>query len=180
MATHPDRAVVKRLVIALIVVFGQTASFVVASNDVPHEEKGYQSSGYTLSDYETINLANGNLTFRVPLHTLRTDGGLEYPVTAYFNSKFWATRRYCTLSHPEVSCGENGGYIRKAVIANGIEAYGFGWDIRPPRIQEPTPASVRQARAFVDASGALHFMSGTKAWAPDKGKTAVGLDGLGS
>ena len=55
---------------------------VVASSDLPHEQKGFNESGYALSQYENINLANGNLTFHVPLHTVRTDGGLEYPVVA--------------------------------------------------------------------------------------------------
>ena len=54
------------------------SALVFASSDLPEEAIGYDDSSYSLSQYETINLENGNLTFRVPLYTLRTDGGLTY------------------------------------------------------------------------------------------------------
>ena len=147
------------------------AAILPASNDVPHEEKGYQSSGYALSDYETINLANGNLTFRVPLTTLRTDGGLEYALAAHFNSKLWFTRRYCSFDNAsyhncllETESGPWYGDILQADIAMGVEAFGLGWDLRPPHIAFARPPSEDYPEALVDASGARHLLHGDPPW----------------
>ncbi len=135
-----------------------------ASSDIPHEERGYQGSGYSLSDYENINLANGNLTFRVPIHTLRTDGGLEYDVAAYFNSKFWYLHHYCSSNmYGYFNCEDNGFETLDAQIADGVSAYGFGWDLRPPRVRFNVPPDGMPV--LVDASGAAHPMCPYEPWA---------------
>jgi len=166
MGASKDRLFLKRLGASLVAILGLTAMSAVASNDVPHEEKGYQKTSYGLSEFESINLASGNLTFRVPLHTLKTDGGLEYPVTAYFNSKFWNTRHYCNLSGDGYGgCQENNGEFMRADIADGIEAFGFGWDLRPPRILFSEDSLHSEfLRVFIDPSGATHKIHTSPPW----------------
>ena len=59
---------VKRLTACLAAATALSVAGGAAANDeVPHEARGHERSGYALSAYENINLANGNLTFRVPL-----------------------------------------------------------------------------------------------------------------
>nr|MCU0305339.1 hypothetical protein [Thermoanaerobaculales bacterium] len=79
------------------------------------EARGYSSGGMNLSEYEQVNLANGNLTLAVPLASVTTDGGLSYSVSAHYNTKIGGV-------------GETFGYYR------GVESYGLGWDLRPPRV----------------------------------------------
>ena len=62
---------------------------VCANDEVPHEARGYERSGYDLSTFENINLANGNLSFRIPLASIHTDGGLGYELALHHNSKVW-------------------------------------------------------------------------------------------
>jgi len=50
----------------------------------PEGVHGYQENGIDLSEYENVNLANGNLTLNIPLATLSTDGGLSYTIGAYY------------------------------------------------------------------------------------------------
>ena len=115
-----------------------------SGTEMPFDKKGLQESGYQLSQYENISLADGNLHFRVPLYTLRTDGGLEYPVSARYNSKRWYAHRYCEKragNDGYVSCegtviGDFGGEFVSVEVAAGLSAYGFGWDIRLWRVQE--------------------------------------------
>ena len=89
-----------------------------ASDEVPHEARGHERSGYSLSDYENINLANGNLSFRVPLWTVHTDGGLAFELALRHDSKVWHTHRYCTLVPDGYeTCEGAGGAILEAQVA---------------------------------------------------------------
>ncbi len=78
----------------------------------PEGVHGYQESGMNLSEYENVNLATGNLTLNIPLATLTTDGGLSYSVGAFYNSK-----------------------TAKSSFYRGVENFGLGWDMRPPRLR---------------------------------------------
>jgi RHS repeat-associated protein len=136
-----------------------------ANDEVPHEARGHERSGYALSDYENINLANGNLTFRVPLATVSTDGGLSWQVALHHNSKVWYTHRYCTLVPPGYdSCQAAGGAILDATIAHGVEEFGFGWDLRPPRILLRRSVPFARQPAYVDETGAKRSLVGAPPW----------------
>jgi len=136
-----------------------------ASDEVAHEARGHERSGYSLSDYENINLANGNLSFRVPLWTVHTDGGLAFELALQHDSKVWHTHRYCTLVPDGYqSCEGAGGAILEAQVANGVEAYGFGWDLRPPRLVVARTRPSSRQTAYLDATGARHGVSGTPPW----------------
>jgi YD repeat-containing protein len=146
-------------------------TFTEASSDHPDEAIGYREASYGLSQYETINLSNGNLTFRIPIGAVTTDGGLAYNVALVHNSKMWETRPLCIDHVPYNGCapgipsqGEDRWITQQ--IATGIESYGWGWDLRPPRIDyaadivDPnTPAS------WIDPSGAKHYLAGAPPWA---------------
>ncbi len=82
------------------------------------EAHGYSKSGMNLSQYESVNLANGNLVLTIPLGSVATDGGLGYAVNAHYNSKVRGNSGEPT--------GTN--YYR------GVESFGLGWDVRPPRL----------------------------------------------
>jgi RHS repeat-associated protein len=136
-----------------------------ASDEVAHEARGHERSGYSLSDYETINLANGNLSFRVPLWTVHTDGGLAFELALGHDSKVWHTHRYCTVVYDGYeSCEGAGGAILEAQVAYGVEAYGFGWDLRPPRLVLARTSPHSRQTAYLDATGARHGVSGTPPW----------------
>ena len=108
---------------AVFAVAGGWVSPTGANDEVPHEARGYERSGYDLSRNETINLANGNLVFRIPLAGVRTDGGLEYQLALHFNSKVWFTHRYCSIGPGGyLDCAQSGGDILSAEIAHGVEA----------------------------------------------------------
>ena len=155
---------------------------VCANDEVPHEARGYERSGYDLSTFENINLANGNLTFRIPLASIHTDGGLDYELALHHNSKVWFTHRYCSLTPIGYQgCAGSGGDILEAEIAHGVEAFGFGWEMRPPRIVLYRTVPFVRGMAFVDSSGAKHGLSSTPPWEMEKGpgeppgsKSAVG------
>ncbi len=136
-----------------------------ANDEVPHEARGYERSGYDLSSFEQINLANGNLTFRIPLAAVRTDGGLSYELALHHNSKVWFTHRYCSLTPLGYSgCEGTGGDILEAEIAHGVDAFGFGWEMRPPRVVLHRTTPFVRGMAFVEASGAKHSLSATPPW----------------
>lgn len=136
-----------------------------ASDEVAHEARGHERSGYSLSDYENINLANGNLSFRVPLWSVRTDGGLAYELALQHDSKVWHTHRYCTVVYDGYErCEGAGGAILEAQVAYGVEAYGFGWDLRPPRIVMARTLPHTRQTAYLDGTGARHGVSGTPPW----------------
>ena len=155
----------------LVVLLG--AGVVFADGDYndsehPGEAKGYQESSYELSKYETINLANGNLTFRVPLHTLTTDGGLSYGISAVSNLKE-------TTFFPECTDWEDSQCIMQGSVgvAQGLRAFGYTWDLRPPRIviERPVPggtylpnSDLKGVPHWVDESGAVHNLIGKPAW----------------
>jgi len=106
-----------------------------ATDDHPGEATGYQESSYSLSNYETINLANGNLTFKVPLYTLATDGGLTYDVALYHNLKRLSSWQWCLDAYPyDPPCVGVEDSWNSAEVVGGVDNYGFTWDLRPPRL----------------------------------------------
>lgn len=129
-----------------------------ATEDLPWEAKGYQQSGYDLSRYEQVNLSNGNLTFRIPLTSAFTDGGLRYDVSLFYNSKLFAHRRVRYGVMPEQVTG--------IAIADGVEAFGTGWELRPPRLQMDARRGqdIRKPLAWIDPSGAKHYLYDTPPW----------------
>ncbi len=149
-----------------------------ATDDFPAEAKGYQSTSYDLSQYESVNLANGNLTFRVPLYTLTTNGGLSYDIALHFNSKLW--------SHRVVQCMNGRALAEGRVrVADGVPNYGFGWDLRPPRLEMDSEcvnlvspddpcdeAQLERPLAWVDASGARHYLYDSMPWESELSGTA--------
>ncbi len=151
---------------ALAVGVGILVSGTVRANDeVPHEARGYERSGYELSAFENINLANGNLTFRIPLASIHTDGALGYELALHHNSKVWFTHRYCSLTPIGYQgCEGSGGDILEAEIAHGVEAFGFGWDMRPPRVVLYRTTPFVRGMAFVESSGAKHGLSVVPPW----------------
>ncbi len=141
-----------------------------ANDEVPHEARGHERSGYQLSSHENINLANGNLTFTIPLARVQTDGGLDYQVALRHNSKVWFTSRYCSLvPQGYEDCQGGGGEILEARIAHGVEEFGFGWDLRPPRVVLHRHSPFYRGMALVDATGATHSLSPTEPWADETG-----------
>jgi RHS repeat-associated protein len=154
-------------------------TFTEASSDHPEEAIGYREGSYGLSQYETINLSNGNLTFRIPIGSVTTDGGLAYNVALIHNSKMWETRPLCMNFPPINTCspgvpGEGDDMWVTQQIATGIESYGWGWDLRPPRIDyaadvvDPdTPTS------WIDPSGAKHYLAGAPAWDHTGGQSGI-------
>lgn len=156
----------KRMISSLALLCLLFALPVIAGLDYPQEAKGLTSSSYSLSDYESINLANGNLNYHIPLTTLRTDGGLEYPVVAWFNSKAWAITPACQTGFAgSVDCSVGvDGLVGTRFVLTGIENYGFGWDLRPPRLKLTYDAGVSKwVWRYVDESGAPHRLQ-TKPW----------------
>ncbi|HPA82676.1 MAG TPA: hypothetical protein PLS95_17780, partial [Thermoanaerobaculales bacterium] len=154
-----------QVVLGLAAVAAAMPTAARASDEVAHEARGHERSGYSLSDYENINLANGNLSFRVPLWTVHTDGGLAFELALQHDSKVWHTHRYCTLVPDGYqSCEGAGGAILEAQVANGVEAYGFGWDLRPPRLVVARTRPSSRQTAYLDATGARHGVSGTPPW----------------
>jgi len=158
-------------VVALAAMSSLLASVAVATDDLPEEATGYQESGYDLSKYENINLANGNLTFRIPLHTLRTDGGLSYELALTYNSTGFAHRWYCYDGNvPEDECRpghashpDDRWYSR--TVRDGVRAYGWMWDMRPPRIIIGAGReTLREPLAWVDTSGAKHYLVKHPPW----------------
>ncbi len=143
-----------------------------ATEDFPGEAKGYSSTSYDLSADESVNLANGNLTFRVPLSTIATDGGLAYDIALHFNSKLFA-HRHVMCWRPDVST-----ITTSVSIGDGVANYGFGWDLRPPRLQMDAECvnrdlgdggcaegpSLERPLAWVDPSGAKHYLYNAQAW----------------
>lgn len=152
--------------VALAVGISFLVSLPISANDeVPHEARGYERSGYDLSSFEHINLANGNLTFRIPLAAVHTDGGLSYELALHHNSKVWFTHRYCSLTPiGYAGCEGTGGDILEAEIAHGVEAFGFGWDMRPPRVVLYRTTPFVRGMAYLEASGAKHGLSPIPPW----------------
>jgi len=159
-----------------------TGAVLYASSDLPEEAIGYDAeSTYNISDYESINLANGNLGFRLPLYSLSTDGGLTYNLALQYNSKMWETRQVCvedTCGSADDPCGscfadQGDDQYMAMEIATGIESYGFGWDLRPARIEPSNleAPGVAGAFAWVDPTGAKHHLDQTEPWehAPSDG-----------
>ena len=138
-------------------------------NNLPHEAKGFQESSYSLSDYESINLANGNLTWRLPLYTLHTDGGLTYDLALHYNSKIWYTYSYCSYGASGYQTCPESSFLGSAQVADGVKNYGLGWDLRPPRIylmrETDRFRDKRYSHIFVDQSGARHSLHDDYAWA---------------
>jgi len=140
-----------------------------ATEDIPEEAKGYQENGFSYSELDSVNLTNGNLTFRVPLYTLSTSGDLSYDLALYYNSKLWTHRPLDLTLNSQVD-------FVGVSIADGIQNYGFGWDLRPPRLQIrtacirytdcPTP-SLTGLVAWVDQSGAKHYLYSLPPWLVD-------------
>lgn len=148
-----------------------------ANDEVPHEARGHEQSGYQLSNYENINLANGNLTFTIPLARLRTDGGLDYQLALRHNSKVWFTNRYCSLvPQGYEECEDAGGQFLEARIAHGVEEFGFGWDLRPPRVVRFRQSPFPRGMALVDTTGARHALSLTEPWNEGHGGEAGGSE----
>lgn len=145
--------------------------------DIPHEQKGYRESGYDLSQYENINLANGNLVFQVPLYTVSTNGGLSYDLSLSYNSKVWYTKRFCgwmgsatnSYAHCAAAADAGDGEIYTAEVADGVGDYGFGWDLRPPRIllSRQLEFEDRRGTTLVMSSGARHQIACTVPWEAD-------------
>ena len=146
------------------------------SAEHPGEAKGYQESSYDLSKYESINLANGNLTFRVPLYTLSTAGGLSYDLSLVHNDK--QAVEFPTCKHYDPEPPGDCEILGPVAVPGGMRVYGYTWDLRPPRIvlARPVPDGVYPWSAassltgvphWIDESGAVHNLIGLPAWEHD-------------
>ncbi len=167
------RTVRLMLLVAVMGLAGAEPS--LANDEVPHEARGHERSGYQLSNYENINLANGNLTFTIPLARVHTDGGLDYQLALHHNSKVWFTSRYCSLvPQGYEECEEGGGEFLHARIAHGVEEFGFGWDLRPPRVVLYRQVPFTRGIALLDATGARHRLSVTEPWTTETPEGGTG------
>src|SRR5262245_3406983 len=77
-----------RLIAALLIV-ASSAMVTAAQDNVP--KRGFNPGGsYALSDIESINTSNGNLSFRVPLGSLPAGrAGLATSLGLVYNSKLY-------------------------------------------------------------------------------------------
>jgi hypothetical protein len=83
------------VIIALLTLLAQ-AAYAQGTADVsarPDRGTGLPGS-YSISDIESINLVNGNVSLRIPLAALPpiAGGKLSWVVTANYNSKLWNLR----------------------------------------------------------------------------------------
>ncbi len=189
----------RHLVIAFAVFLCALCGFVHAEDPEPAPDpgpvfdltpdgvKGYRESGMNLSEYENINLQNGNLTLEIPIATVSTDGGLSYSVSAFYNSK--------VAGRPGYAAG-NDNY-------RGVENFGLGWDLRPPRLAasigcehensddtaypdcnaNPGDQFEYTINSFVSSSGASHRLisvppPGWSSAAPDADSYTEDCDGI--
>ena len=99
-------------------------------------------------------------------------------MAAYFNSKFWYLHHYCSSNmYGYFNCEDNGFETLDAQIADGVSAYGFGWDLRPPRVLFNVPPDGMPV--LVDASGAAHPMRPYEPWATSGRSLGRNRDGIG-
>ncbi|MCP4538722.1 MAG: hypothetical protein GY832_16430, partial [Chloroflexi bacterium] len=174
MTTNPNRFSAATLTLVILLMAAILPQPSLATEDVPSEAKGYQNSNFDFSEIESINMTNGNLTLRIPLYSLATDGGLTYALTLFYNSKLWAHRVIYACKQP----GTNQRLYRGTAMADGVENFGFGWDMRPPRLQmdacrkerstdDCAEPSLARPLAWVDPTGAKHYLYTVPPWQGD-------------
>lgn len=82
-----------------------TATAFAQGSGVPEPDKGFQpGNSYAVSNIESINTTNGNLTFDFPLASLPAGrAGLSGGIALSYNSKLWETHE----GYSRASCGSN-------------------------------------------------------------------------
>lgn len=100
---------------------------------------GSPAGSYALSDFDTVNLYNGSLNFRLPLLKIGGRGGAGYPVTLHVEKK-WTVHK-----HYEVGVGNfyfaDGGWWSEE--AEGWRLFDAGKvDIRSARREQPAGTTV--------------------------------------
>jgi RHS repeat-associated protein len=68
--------------------------------------RGAPTGSYPLSDFETVNLFNGNLNFQMPLLTIGGRGGTSFPLTLHIDQK-WTISKEVNPGHAAYHFGHS-------------------------------------------------------------------------
>jgi len=116
------RQSIKSIAVTILIAVTCVVGFAQAPDPAARPDRGTRPVGsYAISDIESINLQNGNLSLSIPLATLPAIAGgkLSFTVSAHYNSKNWDMKSYeneADLAHNSfwtgqpIDLGKTGGW----------------------------------------------------------------------
>jgi hypothetical protein len=140
---------------------------VALAQDHPNLERGFfADQAYQLSNIDSVNLYNGNLTLTIPIgQTYHVGGNLSYGLTLYYNSTVWDfQQRQFYPPNPGGGCAlppqSDPVWLTVANPVKGVNA-GLGWTLSLGALDGPYGQSDSPSWIYTSPDGGKHAFFST-------------------
>jgi RHS repeat-associated protein len=154
-----------RVSVLASVVLGLAAG--ASGQDHPNLQRGFfADQTYQLSNIDSVNLYNGNLTLAIPIgQTYHVGGNLSYGFTLYYNSNVWDfEERQFYPPNPDGGCAlppeSDPEWLTVALPVKGVNA-GLGWTLSLGALDGPYGQSDSPSWVYTSPDGSKHAFFST-------------------